>query len=162
MGTLLSTVRSVQLHFIVFCFKWVHHHYSYPNLSSPTDLKRFYIHRLFEFTLIFAVVISALFVSIGFLFWMSDFSEVRRPFEISYDLHKRRTFSLVKHTLKHLTFSQSLSIEALKLVFNGPLWSLVLEVYFYIAFPVLLFVLRPFNSFGYLRHFLSDMHFNFS
>jgi peptidoglycan/LPS O-acetylase OafA/YrhL len=31
-------------------------------------------------------------------------------------------------------------------VFNGPLWSLVLEIYFYLAFPILLFLLKPVNT----------------
>ena len=147
--------------------------YSYPNLSSPSDLKRFYIHRFIRIypTYFLAVVISALFVSIGFsVLDERFFSEVRRPFEISYDLPQTKDFQFwLSTTLKHLTFSQSLSsIETLKLVFNGPLWSLVLEVYFYLAFPVLLFVLRPFNSFpriiaalfiGYAFQFLLIQYF---
>ena len=57
--------------------------YSYPNLSSPSDLKRFYIHRFIRIypTYFLAVVISALFVSIGFsVLDERFFSEVRRPF----------------------------------------------------------------------------------
>ena len=125
--------------------------YSYPTLDSLSELKRFYVHRFIRIYPIyfFAVLLSALFVSIGFsVMGEQFFTEVRRPFEISYDLPQTKDNGFwIITTLKHLTFAQSLSsIETLKLVFNGPLWSLVLEVYFYLAFPLLLFLLRPFKS----------------
>ena len=147
--------------------------YSYPTLSSPSDLKRFYTNRFIRIypTYFLAVVISALFVSVGFsVLDQQFFTEVRRPFEISYDLPQTKDLQFwLSTTLRHLTFSQSLgSIETLKLLFNGPLWSLVLEAYFYLAFPLLLFFLRPFNSFpriiaalfvGYTSQFLLIQYF---
>ena len=147
--------------------------YSYPTLGSLSDLKRFYVHRFIRIYPIyfFAVLISALLVSIGFSV-MGDqfFIEVRRPYEISYDLPTTKDSGFwAITTLRHLTFAQSLnSIETLKLVFNGPLWSLVLEVYFYLAFPLLLFFLRPFKSLpriiaalfvGYLLQFCLIQYF---
>ena len=91
-------------------------------------------------------MVSALFVAIGFnVLGDQFFTEVRRPFEISYDLPEQKDNAFWTHaTLRHLAFTQSISsIETLKLVFNGPLWSLVLEVYFYLAFPIFLFLLKP-------------------
>ncbi|MDP6536816.1 MAG: hypothetical protein QGG02_10900 [Gammaproteobacteria bacterium] len=52
-------------------------------------------------------------------------------------------------SLRHLVFAQSVgAVETLKLVFNGPLWSIVLEMYFYLAFPLLLLLIKPLNSLG--------------
>ena len=125
--------------------------YSYPTLNTIADFKRFYIHRFIRIYPVYclAVLISALFVGVGFNTLGDDFfSEVRRPFEISYDLPELKDNSFwVFAGFRHLTFTQSISsIETLKLVFNGPLWSLVLEVYFYLAFPVLLIMLKPINT----------------
>lgn len=125
--------------------------YSYPTLNTIADFKRFYIHRFIRIYPVYclAVLISALFVGVGFNTLGDEFfSEVRRPFEISYDLPELKDNSFwVFAGFRHLTFTQSISsIETLKLVFNGPLWSLVLEVYFYLAFPVLLIMLKPINT----------------
>ena len=125
--------------------------YNYPSLDSVEDYKRFYVHRFIRIYPVYflAVLVSALFVVIGFSALGDQFfTEVRRPFEISYDLPQEKDNSFwTLATIRHLTFTQSISsIETLKLVFNGPLWSLVLEIYFYLAFPILLFLLKPVNT----------------
>ena len=147
--------------------------YSYPDFDSFCDLKRFYVHRFIRIYPVYflAVLVSAIFVS-GGVTALGDqfFEQVRRPFEISYDLPqvKDSEFWAIS-ALRHLTFTQSLSsVETLKLVFNGPLWSLVLEVYFYLAFPLLLILLKPMKSlsriaialiFGYVLQFLLIQYF---
>ena len=125
--------------------------YSYPTLNTVEDLKRFYIHRFIRIYPVYglAVLVSALFVGIGFNTLGDEFfTEVRRPFQISYDLPELKDNSFWAFAgLRHLTFTQSISsIETLKLVFNGPLWSLVLEIYFYLVFPFLLIILKPINT----------------
>ena len=147
--------------------------YSYPDFDSFSDLKRFYVHRFIRIYPVYflAVLVSAIFVSAGVTALGDQFFEqVRRPFEISYDLPqvKDSEFWAIS-ALRHLTFTQSLSsVETLKLVFNGPLWSLVLEVYFYLAFPLLLILLKPMKSlsriaialiFGYVLQFLLIQYF---
>ena len=147
--------------------------YSYPDFDSFSDLKRFYVHRFIRIYPVYflAVLVSAIFVS-GGVTALGDqfFEQVRRPFEISYDLPQvKDTEFWAVSTLRHLTFTQSLSsVETLKLVFNGPLWSLVLEVYFYLAFPLLLILLKPMKSlsrivialiFGYVLQFLLIQYF---
>ena len=147
--------------------------YSYPDFDSFCDLKRFYVHRFIRIYPVYflAVLVSAIFVS-GGVTALGDqfFEQVRRPFEISYDLPqvKDSEFWAIS-ALRHLTFTQSLSsVETLKLVFNGPLWSLVLEVYFYLVFPLLLILLKPMKSlsriaialiFGYVLQFLLIQYF---
>ena len=147
--------------------------YSYPDFDSFSDLKRFYVHRFIRIYPVYflAVLVSAIFVS-GGVTALGDqfFEQVRRPFEISYDLPqvKDSEFWAIS-ALRHLTFTQSLSsVETLKLVFNGPLWSLVLEVYFYLVFPLLLILLKPMKSlsriaialiFGYVLQFLLIQYF---
>ena len=147
--------------------------YSYPDFDSFSDLKRFYVHRFIRIYPVYflAVLVSAIFVS-GGVTALGDqfFEQVRRPFEISYDLPqvKDSEFWAIS-ALRHLTFTQSLSsVETLKLVFNGPLWSLVLEVYFYLAFPLLLILLKPMKSlsriaialiFGYVLQFFLIEYF---
>ena len=96
-----------------------------------------------------AVVFSAALVSFSYLnMGEAFFAEVHRPFEIMYDLPQQKDAGFWWHaTWRHLLFTQSISsIETLNLVFNGPLWSLVLEIYFYICFPVLLLLLRQVNT----------------
>ena len=147
--------------------------YSYPDFDSFSDLKRFYVHRFIRIYPVYflAVLVSAIFVS-GGVTALGDqfFEQVRRPFEISYDLPQVKDAEFwALSTLRHLTFTQSLSsVETLKLVFNGPLWSLVLEVYFYLAFPLLLILLKPMKSlsrivialiFGYVLQFLLIQYF---
>ena len=147
--------------------------YSYPDFDSFSDLKRFYVHRFIRIYPVYflAVLVSAIFVS-GGVTALGDqfFEQVRRPFEISYDLPQMKDAEfLAISALRHLTFTQSLSsVETLKLVFNGPLWSLVLEVYFYLAFPLLLILLKPMKSlsriaialiFGYVLQFLLIQYF---
>ena len=147
--------------------------YNYPSLDTFSDFKRFYIHRFVRIYPVYclAVLVSVVFVAIGFN-TLGDqfFTEVRRPFEISYDLPQDKDNSFWIYTaLRHLTFTQSISsIETLKLVFNGPLWSLVLEIYFYLAFPVFLLILKPINTMvkvafafivGYILQFLLIQYF---
>ena len=120
--------------------------YNYPSLDTAADYKKFYAHRFIRIYPVYflAVLVSALLVAIGYN-TMGDqfFTEVRRPFEISYDLPEQLDNGFWTHaTLRHFSFTQSISsIETLKLVFNGPLWSLVLEIYFYLAFPIFLWPL---------------------
>lgn len=147
--------------------------YSYPDFDSFSDLKRFYVHRFIRIYPVYflAVLVSAIFVSAGVTALGDQFFEqVRRPFEISYDLPQVKDSKFwANSALRHLTFTQSLSsVETLKLVFNGPLWSLVLEVYFYLAFPLLLILLKPMKSlsriaialiFGYVLQFLLIQYF---
>ncbi len=127
--------------------------YNYPSLDTAADYKKFYAHRFIRIYPVYflAVLVSALLVAIGYN-TMGDqfFTEVRRPFEISYDLPEQLDNGFWTHaTLRHFSFTQSISsIETLKLVFNGPLWSLVLEIYFYLAFPIFLFLLKPINTMG--------------
>ena len=147
--------------------------YNYPSLKSAQDYRRFYVHRFVRIYPVYclAVLVSALFVTLGYnLMGEGFFGEVRRPFEISYDLpeQKDNAFFLMA-TLRHLTFTQSVSsIETLNYLFNGPLWSLVLEIYFYLSFPIFLILLKPINTMrrivaamliGYLLQFVLIQYF---
>ena len=125
--------------------------YTYPTLQGAAQYKRFYLHRVVRIfpVYILAVLVSSLFVSAAYLS-LGDgfFAEVNRPFELRYDLPQPLDASFfIMATLRHLTFTQSVSdIDTLNLVFNGPLWSLVLEVYFYLCFPLLLVALNKINT----------------
>lgn len=125
--------------------------YNYPSLDTPAQYKSFYLHRVIRIypAYFMAVIFSSLFVSLNYLdIGEAFFAEVHRPFEIMYDLpqEKPEAFWLTAG-LRHLTFTQSVgSIETLNLLFNGPLWSLVLEVYFYLCFPLLLLLLRSIDT----------------
>lgn len=147
--------------------------YNYPSLETKAQYKKFYAHRFIRIypAYFLSVLVSALFVAIGYNV-MGDqfFTEIRRPFEISYDLPDELDNGFWLHsTLRHLSFTQSISsIETMKLVFNGPLWSLVLEVYFYLTFPIFLYLLRPINTMrriiaafivGYVLQFLLIQYF---
>ena len=125
--------------------------YTYPSLDSLQDYRRFYLHRIIRIYPVYflAVVVSSLFVSLNYLAIGDEFfSEVNRPFELIHDLPEQKeatVFTLA--TLRHLVFAQSVgSVETFKLVFNGPLWSIVLEIYFYLAFPLLLLMIKPLNT----------------
>ena len=125
--------------------------YTYPSLDSLQDYRRFYLHRIIRIYPVYflAVVVSSLFVSLNYLAIGDEFfSEVNRPFELIHDLPEQKEaafFTLA--TLRHLVFAQSVgSVETFKLVFNGPLWSIVLEIYFYLAFPLLLLMIKPLNT----------------
>ena len=125
--------------------------YTYPSLDSLQDYRRFYFHRIIRIYPVYflAVVVSSLFVSLNYLAIGDEFfSEVNRPFELIHDLPEQKEaafFTLA--TLRHLVFAQSVgSVETFKLVFNGPLWSIVLEIYFYLAFPLLLLMIKPLNT----------------
>ena len=125
--------------------------YNYPNLKTVSDYKKFYAHR---FIRIYPIYILSIFVAASFVVFGYNtlneqfFAEVRRPFEISYDLPQQKDSAFwTIALLRHLTFTQSVtSIETLKMVFNGPLWSLVLEIYFYLIFPIFLYLLRPIST----------------
>ena len=125
--------------------------YTYPTLQGSASYKRYYLHRIIRIFPVYwlAVIVSSLFVSITYLnFGEAFFTEVNRPFVLRYDLPEPLDVSFwAMATFRHLTFTQSLSnIETLNLVFNGPLWSLVLEMYFYLCFPLLLILLRKINT----------------
>ena len=125
--------------------------YTYPTLDTAQDYRRFYLHRIIRIYPVYllAIVVSSLFVSINYLALGDEFfREVNRPLELIHDLPEQKEagfFALA--TLRHLVFAQSVGgIETLKLVFNGPLWSIVLEIYFYLAFPLLLLIIKPVNT----------------
>ncbi len=125
--------------------------YTYPTLEQGRDYRRFYVHRVIRIYPVYflAVAVSALFVTLNYLqLGEAFFAEVRRPYELTHDLPAERDVDFfVNSTLRHLVFSQSVgSIETLKLLFNGPLWSLVLEMYFYIFFPLFLWLLKPLTT----------------
>ncbi len=147
--------------------------YNYSDLAGAEHYKKYFRHRLIRIypTYFLAVMVSGLLVSIGYtVLGEAYFAEVRRPFEVSYDLPevKDNAFWLMA-MLRHLSFTQSVgSIETLNLVFNGPLWSLVLEVYFYICFPLLIVLIRPIKTMtqiiaalvlGYLLQYLLILTF---
>ena len=147
--------------------------YNYSDLVGAEHYKKYFRHRLIRIypTYFLAVMVSGLLVSIGYtVLGEAYFAEVRRPFEVSYDLPevKDNAFWLMA-MLRHLSFTQSIgSIETLNLVFNGPLWSLVLEVYFYICFPLLIVLIRPIKTMtqiiaalvlGYLLQYLLILTF---
>jgi|TARA_B110000240_G_C13455839_1_gene434510 peptidoglycan/LPS O-acetylase OafA/YrhL len=126
--------------------------YVYPSLQGWAATKKFYKFRIIRIypAYAFAIFISSTFVwlsylSVGEVF----FIEAHRPFQITYDLPevKDTSFFLIA-TIRHYVFTQSISsVETLKLLFNGPLWSLVLEAYFYLCFPLFLILLRNVNSY---------------
>ena len=147
--------------------------YNYPSLTSMAECKRFYAHRFIRIYPIYflSVFVASSFVLVGYYALDEQFfTEVSRPFEITYDLpEQKETAFWVVAVLQHLTFNQFItSIETLRFVFNGPLWSLVLEVYFYLTFPIFLYLLRPINTLrrifvafivGYILQFLLIQYF---
>jgi peptidoglycan/LPS O-acetylase OafA/YrhL len=125
--------------------------YTYPAVQGSASYKRYYLHRVIRIFPVYllAVLVSSLFVSTAYLnVGEGFFTEVNRPFVLRYDLPEPLDVSFwTMATFRHLTFTQSLSnIETLNLVFNGPLWSLVLEMYFYLCFPALLILLRKIDT----------------
>ncbi len=125
--------------------------YTYPTLESRAELTRFYLHRVIR---IYPVYALAVITSVIFVVWgygnlgEEFFSAVNRPEPLIHDLPEIKEVRFwIGATWRHLVFAQSLNpIETLKFLFNGPLWSLVLEMYFYLAFPLLLLLIRPINS----------------
>ena len=141
--------------------------YVYPSLSGWAATKQFYKFRIIRIypAYAFAILVSSTFVWLSYLsVGEAFFVEAHRPFQITYDLPevKDTSFFLIA-TLRHYLFTQSISgIETLKLLFNGPLWSLVLEAYFYLCFPLFLILLRKVTTYkrvfavfiaGYLMQF---------
>ncbi len=142
--------------------------YNYPSMDTISDYKKFYAHRFIRIYPIYflSVFTAAFFVIIGYIALGEQFfAEINRPFELTYDLPQQKDDKFwIIAVLKHLTFTQSItSIETLKFAFNGPLWSLILEAYFYLTFPIFLYLLRPINTFkrifsaffiGYILQFI--------
>ena len=126
--------------------------YVYPSLQGWAATKQFYKFRIIRIypAYAFAIFISSTFVWLSYLsVGEAFFIEAHRPFQITYDLPevKDTSFFLIA-TIRHYVFTQSISsVETLKLLFNGPLWSLVLEAYFYLCFPLFLILLRNVNSY---------------
>lgn len=126
--------------------------YVYPSLQGWVATKQFYKFRIIRIypAYAFAILVSSTFVWLSYLsVGEAFFAEAHRPFQITYDLPevKDTSFFLIA-TIRHYLFTQSISsIETLKLLFNGPLWSLVLEAYFYLCFPLFLILLRNVNSY---------------
>ena len=125
--------------------------YNYPSLTSMAEYKRFYAHRFIRIYPIYflSVFVASSFVLIGYSTLNEQFlAMLGRPFEITYDLPEQKDVDFWwLAVLQHLTFSQlTTTIETLRFIFNGPLWSLVLEVYFYLTFPIFLYLLRPINT----------------
>ena len=126
--------------------------YVYPSLQGWAATKQFYKFRIIRIypAYAFAIFVSSTFVWLSYLsVGEAFFIEAHRPFQITYDLPevKDTSFFLIA-TIRHYVFTQSISsIETLKLLFNGPLWSLVLEAYFYLCFPLFLILLRNVNSY---------------
>ncbi|MEX2469934.1 MAG: acyltransferase [Pseudohongiellaceae bacterium] len=125
--------------------------YNYPTLEGRQAYRRYYLHRFIRIYPIYAlaVILSVALIWIGYtVMGEGIFGSVRRPFELSYDLPEQKDHGFfLWAALRHLTFTQSIGgMETLKFLFNGPLWSLVLEVYFYLFFPLFLLLLRPINT----------------
>ena len=125
--------------------------YNYPTLSSWNECKIFYVHRLVRIypAYFLAIVFSSLFMTLAYSsIGESFFAEVHRTQVLTYDLpEEKSTWFFIWATLRHMTFTQSISsIETLKYLFNGPLWSLVLEMYFYLCYPLFLVLLRSINT----------------
>lgn len=127
--------------------------YVYPSIDSWQDLRRFYTLRLVRIypAYFMALTLATVFVINGYAnLGEGFFVEAHRPVQLTYDLpvEKDSSFWLIT-AFRHYVFTQSISaIETLKLVFNGPLWSLVLEVYFYLCFPLFLLILRPVKTYA--------------
>jgi peptidoglycan/LPS O-acetylase OafA/YrhL len=122
--------------------------YVYPSIDSWQDLRRFYTLRLVRIypAYAMALTLATVFVINGYQnLGEGFFVEAHRPVQLTYDLPEQKdTAFWIVTTIRHYLFTQSISaIETLKLIFNGPLWSLVLEVYFYVTFPLFLLLLRP-------------------
>ncbi|GJM13910.1 MAG: acyltransferase [Pseudohongiella sp.] len=147
--------------------------YVYPSLQGWAATKQFYKFRIIRIypAYAFAIFVSSTFVWLSYLaVGEAFFVEAHRPFQITYDLPevKDTSFFLIA-TIRHYLFTQSISsIETLKLLFNGPLWSLVLEAYFYLCFPLFLILLRKVTTYkrvlavfiaGYVMQFFLIAYF---
>ncbi len=147
--------------------------YVYPSLRGWAEIRQFYKFRIIRIypAYAFAILVSSTFVWLSYMaVGEAFFVEAHRPFQITYDLpeEKDSSFFLIA-TIRHYLFAQSISsIETLKLLFNGPLWSLVLEAYFYLCFPLFLILLKNVNTYkrvfavligGYIMQFLLIAYF---
>lgn len=124
--------------------------YRYPNLTL-SDLKLFYALRVARIypAYLFSLLFSIGFMSLGYFYIGDNFvTQIGRPVIGTYDLPHPMTFSFwVDATIKHLFFLQFFSsVECLKYLFDGPLWSVVNEVFFYLLFPLLLPLARSLNQ----------------
>lgn len=142
--------------------------YNYPQLQGYGALRGFYLHRLIRIYPVYCLaVLFASAVVIIIYYWGPEnyFNTTLRPAYLSYDIAQTKDFSFWSiAVLRHLSFTQSLAApESLKLFINGPLWSLVLEMYFYVFFPLFLLLIKKINTgmrivitllSGYLLQFL--------
>lgn len=125
----------------------------YRQLSNSDEVKTFYLRRVIRiYPVYFASLLAAFtLVIIGYNeFGEEFFSTLRRPslFYAGLPLEKDTTFWLEAVT-RHLFFAQSyFAPDTLKLLFNGPLWSIVVEMAFYLFFPLLLIAVAKVNSLG--------------
>ncbi|MEN9848184.1 MAG: hypothetical protein RL368_924, partial [Pseudomonadota bacterium] len=124
--------------------------YRYPNLTL-SDLKLFYAFRFARIypAYLFSLIFSIGFMSLGYFYLGDNFvTQIGRPVIGTYDLPHPMTFSfLVDGSIKHLFFLQLFSsVDCLKYLFDGPLWSVVNEVFFYLLFPLLLPLARSLSK----------------
>jgi peptidoglycan/LPS O-acetylase OafA/YrhL len=128
--------------------------YRYPQLHRA-ELKKFYLFRLIRIypIYLFAVLISSLFIIIGYsLFEQTFFTMLGRTVMSTYDLPTEISSGLwIEAIVKHLLLIQLWSdTETLKFLLNPPLWSLANEMFFYLCFPLLLLFTSKLTRVSYI------------